>query len=196
MYVCPIYSCSYVCWNNWGKKKKKNTFNLLLQSQERPTFLLSMECSYPSLSRTTSNAISYISVDYEQPPSYNNQFSVAYPCVPHQVISYSSHWCESHFHAKENCVLPSALGLSDAAHEMNHLAFIHMQPGSVRIRVLTNQRHEQVSFPFAHGENGEQFKRVFTSPWGSSISCNILSCFPSFVSLFLSPASVPGSFPK
>ena len=65
---------------------------------------------------------------------------------------------------KTDCVLPSALGLSDAAHEMNHLAFIHMQPGSVRIRVLTNRRHEQVSFPFAHGENGEQFKRVFTSP--------------------------------
>ena len=67
-------------------------------------------------------------------------------------------------HKKTDCVLPSALGLSDAAHEMNHLAFIHMQPGSVRIRVLTNRRHEQVSFPFAHGENGEQFKRVFTSP--------------------------------
>ena len=85
-----------MCTETTGKK------NLLLQSQERPTFLLSMECSYPSLSRTTSNAISYISVDYEQQPSYNNQFCVAYPCVPHQVISYSSHWCESHFHAKEN----------------------------------------------------------------------------------------------
>lgn len=84
------------------KQLEKNTFNLLLQAQERPTFLLSVECSYPSLSRTTSDAILYISVDYEQQPSSNNQFCVVYLCVPRQVISYSSHWCEPHFHAEEN----------------------------------------------------------------------------------------------
>ena len=173
------------------KQLEKNTFNLLLKAQERPTFLLSVECSYPSLSRTTSKAILYISVN-NHPLIIN---SVLYICVYHVKLSVIPATDVSliSMQKKTDCILPCALGLSDATHETNHLAFTHMQPGSVRIRVLTNQRHEQVSFSFAHGKNGDTIQR---GPWGSSISCNILSCFPSFVSLFLSPASVPGSFPK
>lgn len=193
MYVCPIYSCSYVHWNNWKKTllicycspKKDLLFYFQWSVLTHPCqgqlqtpshiFQLTMNNNHPIII----NSVLHIRV-------YHIKLSLI-PATDVSLISMQK---------KTDCVLPSALGLSDAAHEMNHLAFIHMQPGSVRIRVLTNRRHEQVSFPFVHGENGEWFKRVFTSPWGSSISCNILSCFPSFVSLFLSPASVPGSFPK
>lgn len=137
------------------KQLEKNTFNLLLQAQQRPTFLLSVECSYPSLSRTTSDAISYISVDYVIINSvlHIHVYHIKLSLTPATDVSLIS------MQKKTDYVLTSALGLSDAAHEMNHLAFIHMKPGSVRIRILTNQRHEQVYFPFAHGKNGDTIQK-------------------------------------
>lgn len=112
---------------------KKTTFNLLLQSQERPTFYFqwSVPTQHPCQGQLqTPSHIFQLTMNNHHPIIINSLLHIRVYhikwLIPATDVSLIS--------IKKTVFFTFWPWASDAAHKMNHLAFIHMQPGSVRIR--------------------------------------------------------------